>query len=465
MQDFQNAAYGTGGQLAPQGFFGGLLGAPLGGAIGRGIGGLFGNSGLGNQIGQIAGGIGGSLLPFGADPVSQAYAQQAQQQQMLQQLQQQQQQQQAGQFAPQGWFGNLIGQVGQPLGGAIGGLFGNAGAGQTIGGVAGQLGKLLPFGADPVAAAYAQQLQQAQQQQFSPQGWGGNLLSKIGQPLGSTVGGWFGNAGLGSTIGGAVGQLGKLLPFGADPVAAAYAQQLQAQQQQLAPQGWIGDLIGRVAEPIGSTVGGWLGNEGVGSTIGEVAGQLGQFLPFGADPVAAAYAQQQMQQAAQQQQQLAPQGWFGNIIGQVGQPLGGAIGGLFGNRSAGQAIGGIAGQLGSLLPFGAEPQGAGFQRLQQQIQQLQQQYQQQVAQLVAQQQQQQQIQQMQLGQQQPPGMAPQSFGLPRSMSSLLSCMPPNRGMGQMLPFGTDPVSAAYAQQAQLAAQQGMQQYSPQQTLH
>ena len=65
MQEFQNAAYGAGGQLAPQGIFGGMFGAPLGGAIGRGIGGLFGNSGLGSQIGQIAGGIGGCLLPFG----------------------------------------------------------------------------------------------------------------------------------------------------------------------------------------------------------------------------------------------------------------------------------------------------------------------------------------------------------------------------------------------------------------
>src|SRR5471032_971176 len=81
--------------LAPQGFFGGLIGAPLGGLIGRGIGGMLGNSNLGHQIGQLAGGIGGSILPFSVDPVAAAYAQQALQQQ-LQQLQ--------GQLAPQGWF-------------------------------------------------------------------------------------------------------------------------------------------------------------------------------------------------------------------------------------------------------------------------------------------------------------------------------------------------------------------------
>ena len=31
-----------------------------------------------------------------------------------------------------------------------------------------------------------------------------------------------------------------------------------------------------------------------------------------------------------QQGQLSPQGWFGNLIGQVGQPLGNVIGGAFG---------------------------------------------------------------------------------------------------------------------------------------
>lgn len=124
----QNQSYG---QLSPQGLFGGLLGGPVGGLIGRGIGGLFGNPSLGGQIGQIAGGIGGSLLPFSADPMA-AYAQQLQQAQLAQQLQQAQlaqqlqQVQQAqlaqqrpaqSQLAPQGWIGDLIGHVAQPVGG------------------------------------------------------------------------------------------------------------------------------------------------------------------------------------------------------------------------------------------------------------------------------------------------------------------------------------------------------------
>jgi hypothetical protein len=496
MNEFQN--YGVGaGQLAPQGIFGSLLGAPLGGLIGRGIGGLFGNANLGRQIGQTAGGLGGSFLPFGADPVTAAYVQQAQQQQLEQQLQQQQlqqlQQAQLGQqLAPQGMIGNLISQVGQPLGGAIGGLFGNAGLGSTIGNIAGQIGRILPFGADPVALAYAQQMQQAQQGQLAPQGWFGNLIGQVGRPLGGAIGGLFGNAGLGSTIGGVAGQLGSMLPFGADPVSLAYAQQMQqaqlAQQGQLAPQGWFGNLIGQVGRPLGGAIGGLFGNAGLGSTIGGVAGQLGSMLPFGADPVSLAYAQQ-IQQA--QQGQLAPQGgWFGNLISQVGRPLGGAIGGLFGNAGLGSTIGGVAGQLGGMLPFGADPVALQLQQMQQlqhwqQLQQLQQLYQQQQLQQQLQQQQQaqqaqQQVQppigqpgnqQMQAGQ--PGQIAPQGwFGnligqVGRPLGSAIGGLFGNANLGgtiggaagqlgQMLPFGADPVSqqiAAQQQVAQLMAQQ------------
>ncbi len=221
----QSGAYGGQQQYGPQGIFGSLLGGPVGGLIGRGIGGLFGNAGLGNQIGQLAGGIGGSILPFGADPM-QAYAQQLAQQQQMQQLQQLQQQQQ--QLSPQGWLGNLIGQVGQPLGGAIGGLFGQPAIGSQIGGIAGQLGRLLPFQSDPM-----QQAQQAYgQQQLAPQGMFGNLIGQLGQPLGGAIGSIFGQPAIGSQIGGIASQLGRLLPFQADPMQQAMVQQQIAQQIQ-----------------------------------------------------------------------------------------------------------------------------------------------------------------------------------------------------------------------------------------
>ena len=337
------------GELAPQGFFGGLIGAPLGGLIGRGIGGLFGNANLGRQIGSAAGGIGGGLLPFGTDPVAAAYAQQAQQQ-ALQQAQLAQLAQQG--LAPQGWFGNIIKSVAQPLGGAIGGAFGNAGLGNTIGGIAGQLGGMLPFAADPVAQAYAQQaqlqqLQQLQQQGLAPQGWFGNIIKSVARPLGGVIGGAFGNSGLGNTIGGIAGHLGGMLPFAADPVAQAYAQQEALMQQQgLAPQGWLADIM-RKQRPYTSII-----SPTVPSPFNP------NILPFGADPVSQAYAQGQQDVMAQQG--LAPQGWFGNLIRNVAQPLGGAIGGAFGNAGLGNTIGGIAGQLGGMLPFGVDPLTAAY---------------------------------------------------------------------------------------------------------
>ncbi|NVD72595.1 hypothetical protein D0T25_15910 [Duganella sp. BJB488] len=362
------------GGLAPQGFFGSLLGAPLGGLIGRGIGGLFGNSHLGSQIGQAAGGIGGAFLPLGVDPVTAAYAQQAQQQQ-LQQLQQ-------AQLAPQGWFGNIIKSVAQPLGGAIGGAFGNAGLGNTIGGIAGQLGGMLPFAADPVTQAYAQQaaqqqqlqqLQQLQAQGLAPQGWFGNIIKSVAQPLGGMIGGAFGNSGLGNTIGGIAGQLGGMLPFAADPVQQAYAQQAaQLQAQALSPQGWLSNLLrnrtntGVMSPPIFSQP---IGSPGIGQSIPGIANML----PFAADPVAQAYAQQAQDAQLQQLQGLAPQGWFGNIIKSVAQPLGGAIGGAFGNSGLGNTIGGIAGQLGGMLPFGTDPVTQAYAQQQAQLAQLTQQ--------------------------------------------------------------------------------------------
>ncbi len=59
-QIYPNGIGGYAQQLAPQG----LLGGPVGGLVGSGIGSIFGNPGMGSQIGKIAGGIGGSLLPF-----------------------------------------------------------------------------------------------------------------------------------------------------------------------------------------------------------------------------------------------------------------------------------------------------------------------------------------------------------------------------------------------------------------
>lgn len=64
----------------------------------------------------------------------------------------------------------------------------------------------------------------------------GEVLNTRCSPLGGAIGGMFGNASLCSSIGGAAGQLGQMLPFGTDPITAAYAQQGQLAQQQGMPQ-------------------------------------------------------------------------------------------------------------------------------------------------------------------------------------------------------------------------------------
>ncbi len=311
----QTGAYGS-QALSPQGFFGSLLGAPVGGLIGRGVGSLFGQSGAGTQIGQLAGGIGGALLPFAADPL-QVYAQQLaqqqalqqqlqqlQQQQQLQQLQQlaqQQQLQQSSQFqqpsqqqlSPQGWFGNLIGQIGQPVGSAVGSIFGQPHIGSQLGGYAGQLGRMLPFSADPMQQAYAQQTygQQAYGQQsptqayglqayapqgYAPQGWIRNLISQIGQPVGTAIGGLHGQPVLGGQIGSIAAQIGRLLPFQVDPAQQALAQQMAQQQwaQQLAQM----QLVQQMAQQMLQQLAQQLSQQQPYATAGQQAYGAGQTL-------------------------------------------------------------------------------------------------------------------------------------------------------------------------------------------
>ncbi len=179
--------------------------------------------------------------------------------------------------------------------------------------------RLLPYQSDPIAAAYANG-------QLAPAGWFGNLISGLAPTIGRAVGG---NAGQAiSTIGG----LGRYLPFDVDPVTAAYA------NGQLAPAGWFGNLISGIAPTIGRAVGG-----NAGQAISTIGG-LGRYLPFDVDPVAAAYATGQ----------LAPAGWFGNLISGIAPTIGRAVGG-----NAGQAISTIGG-LGRYLPFDVDPVTAAY---------------------------------------------------------------------------------------------------------
>jgi hypothetical protein len=330
MNEYQQYGIGQQPQFGPQSLFGGALGAPLGGFLGRNIGGLFGNPNLGSRIGEIAGGIGGGLFPLGADPV-------AAQQQQLQQLQQLQQQQQAGQLTPQGgFFGGLINQFSRPIANTIADVAGVPGLAPVAGGLLQGLGGLLPFNAGPAQLQQMQQLQQLQQQaqqqagQLTPQGgFFGGLINQFSKPIANTIADVAGVPGLAPVAGGLLQGLGGLLPFNAGPQGAGpqaivqQLKQLQAQQQQLqqalqqvqqqamllqqqlggqqpqaqgqiAPQGWLGDMVSQYAQPVGGFIGSQFGNQGLGSAIGGIAGQLGRMLPLSADPWSAYQAQQPM---------------------------------------------------------------------------------------------------------------------------------------------------------------------------
>jgi len=241
-------------------------------------------------------------------------------------------------FAPQGAIGNAIGSAAPGVGTILGSAFGLPMVGGLLGGLASQLSSLLPFGAGP---QFGQQYGQQQygQQQFAPQGAFGNWIHQLAPQLGGSVGGAFGQPQLGGMLGNLAGQLGSMLPFAAGP---------QFPQQQLAPQGAVGNWIQQLAPGLGGAAGGAFGQQQLGGMLGNLVGQLGSLLPFAAGPQ---FGQQQYGQ-----QQFVPQGAIGNFLSQLVPQLGGTVGGMFGQPQLGGVLGNLAGQLGSMLPFSAGPQ-------------------------------------------------------------------------------------------------------------
>ena len=327
-------------QFVPQGWLGDAFGQ-IAGPAGRWVGSQFGNANLGQQIGDVAGQLGKTFIPFNAMPQPQPQYSQPQYAQP--------------QLVPQGWLGDAFGQIAGPVGRWVGGQFGNANLGQQIGDVAGQLGKtFIPFNAMPQPQPQYSQPQYAQPQ-LVPQGWLGDAFGQIAGPAGRWVGGQFGNANLGQQIGDVAGQLGKtFIPFNAMPQPQPQYSQPQYAQPQFVPQGWLGDAFGQIAAPVGRWVGGQFGNANLGQQIGDVAGQLGKtFIPFNAMP----QPQPQYSQPQYAQPQFVPQGWLGDAFGQIAAPVGRWVGGQFGNANLGQQIGDVAGQLGkTFIPFNAMPQ-------------------------------------------------------------------------------------------------------------
>jgi hypothetical protein len=127
-------------------------------------------------------------------------------------------------YAPQGLIGSIISGLAPTVGGLIGGAAGNQQIGSQLGGLAGQLGSLLPFEAAPTAYSGPIQPLSAAPQAYAPQGYApqgliGSLISGLAPTVGGLIGGVAGNQQIGSQLGGLAGQLGSLLPFEAAPTA------------------------------------------------------------------------------------------------------------------------------------------------------------------------------------------------------------------------------------------------------
>jgi hypothetical protein len=263
--------------VVPAGFIGGILGGLGGNLLGGAIGDLFGGKDTGSSIGSTIGGVVGGLLPFQVVPpelMPQSAGPQPTQPTSdeamvvvpagffgdllsgvagtVGHLVGGDTGQQVGEAAspflklipfqavpddlapqstgpggdtstqdlvvlPAGFFGNLLSGLSETVGGAVGGLFGDARTGQAIGSGVAPILNMLPFHVVPPAlvpqSAGPGGRPQDEQMLFVPAGLFGGLLNTWGGVLGSTVGGIFGDEKTGRVVGDAAAALGKLLPF------------------------------------------------------------------------------------------------------------------------------------------------------------------------------------------------------------------------------------------------------------
>ena len=263
--------------VVPAGFLTGLLGGVGGDLIGGALGGLFGNKELGSQIGSAAGGALGSVfgpfqvVPPQLEPASTAPATgQAAQEAMV--------------VVPAGWLGDLFGGISSGVGQLIGGD-----TGKTVATVGSGIGQLLPWSALPPelspASAGPEGATTTEQLVVVPAGWLSSIASTFAGTIGSGIGGLLGNARLGKQIGETAAPLIEMIPFSMVPQnlqPAATGPGGLAPQEQLVfvPAGVFGGLLSSFGGLLGSAVGGIFGDSQTGRVIGDVAGQLGQFVPF-----------------------------------------------------------------------------------------------------------------------------------------------------------------------------------------
>jgi hypothetical protein len=268
---------------------------------------------------------------------------------------------------PSGFLTGLLGGVGGDLiGGALGDLFGNKELGSQIGSAAGgALGsifgpfqvvppQLVPATAGPDGASGTKEAMVV-----VPAGWLGDLFGGIATGVGALIGGDTGN--VVSTIGAGIGQV---LPWSALPPEVSPSASPgpdgapRTEELVVVPAGWLSSIASTFAGTIGSGIGGLLGNSALGKQIGDAAAPLITMLPFSVVPANLQPASSGPGGTAPEDQLLfVPAGVFGGLLGSFGGLLGSAVGGLFGEEDTGKAVGGLVGQLGSLLPFQVVPEG------------------------------------------------------------------------------------------------------------
>lgn len=262
---------------------------------------------------------------------------------------------------PQTGFGNVLGQMAPPIGGGIGGAFGNPQLGTIPGGWGGQLANFaqsFPQIAQPWYAPYGQQgcavpgslaAYYGIPQQLAPQPWLGSFLGQPGQPIAYGIGGTFGMP----QIGGYLGEFGSQLP-GYGSLVSPQAIQVAQQSGQIAQQAaWqVAQQAAQTAHQVAQQVALQAAQQ-----VGQQAAQVAQHV---AHQVAAACVAQQMQ---------SPWNPLGvpyatlqpgtNVFGQIPQPFGASLGAAFGYPQFGNPYGVVGGQLPlAISPLVGLPQAA-----------------------------------------------------------------------------------------------------------
>lgn len=343
--------------VVPAGFLGDLLGT-VASTIGEKTGGFFGQRDLGRLLGSTAGTLAKTFLPFQVIPAGVTPAS-------------------AGPGAastgpsedlvvvPAGFLSGVLGAFGgKALGGLVGGLFGNKGLGQSIGGAAGGIvSSFLPFSVvpptvSPASAAPGAATGSDETLIVVPAGFFGDLLGAVASSVSRVAG-----EGTVGTVAGVVSDFAGFLPFSTLPAEftpASATPGAPADELVLLPAGFFGSLLGglgKVANRVATTVGKQVVSGVPGAST--VLSTIGSFLPFQQVPPELVPASAGPEGGGTQEPLMfVPAGLFGSLLSSLGGTVGGAIGGLFGSSRTGQAVGGLVGQLGKILPFQVVPSGA-----------------------------------------------------------------------------------------------------------